>query len=732
MVPSQHYCTTCGAANQPQGRFCFACGKPLQTSAPSSQYPAGGSAGSTSTGLLTSDHLLKQRYRIIDQLGRGGFGAVYKAEDTQLGNRLLAVKEMSQSGLSQQEIVEATENFKCEALMLAALKHPHLPSIYDYFSEAGRWYLVMDFIEGETLEERLNKEPEGHLPVEETLQIGIQLCTVLSYLHSRQPPIIFRDLKLANIMLTSDNHLYLIDFGIARHFKPGQAKDTIAFGSPGYAAPEQYGKAQTTARSDIYSMGATLHQLFTGVDPSQTPFHFVPIQLQGRPTPIELQQLIMQMLELDASKRPESMSAIKEELQRIITQQTANQLNTVRPNTSSPPVVLPASPAPSTHTIVPDPSQHAGTFKIAAGHFLKAKRYAEALAAFERAIQLDAKDATVHNGKGLALTELKRHAEALAAFERAVQLDPNFANACINLGLTLYNLNRYGEALTACDRAIRLESSNATFYNLKGLALAGLGRNQEALAAYEQTVQLNPNLAIAYSNKGLALSNLKRYEEALAACEQALRLNPNLTIAYNNKGGVLLALMRYEEALAAFERAVQLDPHFFKAYGNKVSTYYHLKRYKEALSTCEQAIQLEPKNALMHNFKGNILLALHHYGEALAAYEQAIRLDPKFATAYSNRGNVLCILRRYREALAACERAIRLDLNLAVAYSNKSIALCGLKRFGEAIGACEQAIQLDPNLAVAYNNKGLALQGLGRSKEALQAFNKARQLGYGR
>ena len=330
MGPSQRYCTRCGAANQTQDAFCFACGQPLQVIPPSSQYPVAGSATSTSTGFLTSNFMLKQRYRILSLLGKGGFGAVYKAEDMQLGNRLLAVKELSQSSLSQQEIVEAAENFKREAHLLAALKHPNLPSIYDHFSEAGRWYLVMDFIEGETLEEHLKNEPQGHLSVEETLLIGLQLCRVLSYLHSRQPPIIFRDLKPANIMLAPEGQLYLIDFGIARHFKPGQTRDTIAFGSPGYAAPEQYGKAQTTARSDIYSLGATLHQLLTGIDPSNSPFQFAPLQLQGQPTPLGLKSLIMQMVEMDESKRPASVVLIKQELQRIVTQPDA------RPSTSSP------------------------------------------------------------------------------------------------------------------------------------------------------------------------------------------------------------------------------------------------------------------------------------------------------------------------------------------------------------------------------------------------------------
>ena len=134
----------------------------------------------------------------------------------------------------------------------------------------------MDFIEGQTLEDYLAKAPGEKLPLQEVLEIGIQLCKVLDYLHTRQPPIIFRDLKPANVMRAPDGHLYLIDFGIARLFKPGKKKDTIALGSPGYAAPEQHGRGQTTERADIYSLGATLHQLLSGRDPSEKPFQFPP------------------------------------------------------------------------------------------------------------------------------------------------------------------------------------------------------------------------------------------------------------------------------------------------------------------------------------------------------------------------------------------------------------------------------------------------------------------------
>jgi serine/threonine protein kinase len=270
--------------------------------------------------------VLHQRYRVLALIGTGGFGAVYKVADIQFGERSLAIKEMSSSGLGTQELAEAINAFKREAMLLAGLNHPNLPRIYEQFNEAGRWYLVMDFIEGVALEDHLSKVG-GKLPVDKVLAIGIQLCSVLEYLHSRQPPIIFRDLKPANIMLTSSDHIYLIDFGIARLFKPGQSKDTTALGSSGYAAPEQYGKMQTTQRTDLYSLGATLHQLLSGDDPSDTPFHFAPLQPGKHPTLAGLETLLKQMLEIDMSKRPASASDVKQKLQLIANQYTAALTN---------------------------------------------------------------------------------------------------------------------------------------------------------------------------------------------------------------------------------------------------------------------------------------------------------------------------------------------------------------------------------------------------------------------
>ncbi len=316
MVSDAHlYCLQCGAANLSHANFCVVCGHSLQLDAsnplPAIQKVLFSSASPQNS--FARHPLLKQRYRILAPLGAGGFAEVYQAADSQFGGRLVAIKAMSIEALSSREVSEATEAFEREAFLLANLVHPNLPAIYDYFYENQHWYLVMSFIEGTTLEQYL-KSRGGRLPVEKVLPIGIQLCTVLGYLHKRQPPIIFRDLKLTNVMRTPERQLYLIDFGVARLFKHGKARDTMALGSPGYAAPEQYGRAQTTPQADIYSLGATLHVLLSGVDPSDAPFHFAPLHIPAYP---DLNTLIMNMVENDARKRPPSMSLVKQELQRI-------------------------------------------------------------------------------------------------------------------------------------------------------------------------------------------------------------------------------------------------------------------------------------------------------------------------------------------------------------------------------------------------------------------------------
>ena len=198
---------------------------------------------------------MMNRYRVVRFVGRGGMGAVYLCEDLRLPGKQWALKEMilHDPGVAEQ----VRDSFQREAQFLAGLRHRSLPLIVDVFSIEDRQYLVMEFIHGETLAQRV--ENQG-VPSDTTaLSWALELAQVLDYLHRQDRPIIFRDLKPENIIITDDGHVKVIDFGLARHFEPGKRRDTQASGTVGYAPPEQWeDSGQSDPRSDIYSLAATL------------------------------------------------------------------------------------------------------------------------------------------------------------------------------------------------------------------------------------------------------------------------------------------------------------------------------------------------------------------------------------------------------------------------------------------------------------------------------------------
>jgi serine/threonine protein kinase len=261
--------------------------------------------------------VLTERYEILEVIGRGGMGTVYRARDVRL-DTVVAVKEMKEPLGTEEEQAIATRHFEREAKLLAQLAHPNLPRVTDYFIEDGRYYLIMEFIEGETLDSILRRTLATPLPLRDVLSWGVQLADVLSYLHTQEPPIIFRDLKPANIMRAEENTIKLIDFGIARRFQAGATKDTILYGSSGYAPPEQYGRGQTDPRSDIYALGATLHHLLTGRDPASTPFKFPPIRQLVPSLPPALELFIARCVELEPERRWQSAAEARDTLVQIL------------------------------------------------------------------------------------------------------------------------------------------------------------------------------------------------------------------------------------------------------------------------------------------------------------------------------------------------------------------------------------------------------------------------------
>src|SRR6185437_10730283 len=234
-----------------------------------------GTSGAPSNEPLSSGTVLQNRYEIERLLGGGGMGMVYLAHDQRLANRACAVKEMVDHFIDQQQRIEANDYFAREADTLAQLKHAAIPAITDRFADQNRHYLVMEYVEGRNLEEEFAVRG-GPLPEGLVIDIARQLCDVLGYLHGLVPPVIYRDMKPSNVMLTEKGRVVLVDFGIARLFKA--ARKGTMIGTLGFAPPEQY-QGIADPRSDIYSLGATLHYVVTGRDPEKfPPFSFPPIR----------------------------------------------------------------------------------------------------------------------------------------------------------------------------------------------------------------------------------------------------------------------------------------------------------------------------------------------------------------------------------------------------------------------------------------------------------------------
>ena len=247
----------------------------------------------------------------MEKIAQGGMGAIYKAQDKRLQGKIVAVKEMSESAIDLADREKILESFQREAELLARLEHPNLARVTDRFQEGERHYMVMEFIEGQTLEKMLERCTEP-FPEDQVLVWAEQLCDVLAFLHSQEQKIIYRDVKPANVMVVdSTDDVKLIDFGIARFFKPGKRKDTIEFGTDGYAPPEQYGKAQTDERADIYALGATLHQLLTLRDPVTIPFKFPPARSLNSKVSRRVEATIAKAVQPNKDKRHQSMEEMR-------------------------------------------------------------------------------------------------------------------------------------------------------------------------------------------------------------------------------------------------------------------------------------------------------------------------------------------------------------------------------------------------------------------------------------
>ena len=263
--------------------------------------------------------LIDGKYKVLAKIGKGGMSTVWLALNTK-ANKQWAIKEIRQTGKNGSDIVK--QNLLTEINILKSLEHENLPQIIDIFEKHDTFLIIMDYVQGKTLKAIV--DDYGAQPQEDVVDWGIQLCSVLDYLHTRNPAIIYRDLKPGNVMLRPDGKIILIDFGTAREYKEEQEEDTISLGTKGYAAPEQYGgEGQTDARTDIYNLGATLYHLVTGKNPTKPPYEIRPIREWDPSLSTGLEAIILKCIANNPNERYQSAKELQYALEHYKEFETA-------------------------------------------------------------------------------------------------------------------------------------------------------------------------------------------------------------------------------------------------------------------------------------------------------------------------------------------------------------------------------------------------------------------------
>jgi ABC-type branched-subunit amino acid transport system substrate-binding protein len=317
-------CPYCNTENRDGVRYCSNCGRfigtgPAPASAPSTTT-TGGTTGPQSRALTVGTSLQGGRYVIKKVLGEGGMGAALLATDKRLDDKLVVIKELISDNTDPAKFKEDERNFKQEVVTLAHLDHPLIPNVTDQFEENQRYFMVQEYVEGENLEDRLDRL-QAPMKERDVLTYASQVLDILEYLAQQTPPIVHRDIKPANIIISDkDKRAHLVDFGIARAdvARNARRKQTSALGTPGYAPPEQY-QGNADPRSDLYALGATLHHLLTNRDPRNfPPFSYPPVRSVNPQISVETERVIARAVTNDVTRRYQSATAMKRDIDDIL------------------------------------------------------------------------------------------------------------------------------------------------------------------------------------------------------------------------------------------------------------------------------------------------------------------------------------------------------------------------------------------------------------------------------
>ncbi len=512
-------------------------------------------------------------YRVIEQLGSGGMATVFKAYHPAL-DRYVAIKVLHPAFKADPQFFE---RFQREARIVAKLEHPHIIPVYDFNEHHGEPYLVMRFVEGETLKPAMQGEP---LPAADILRLMRPICSALSYAH--QQGVLHRDIKPSNIMLTRVGHIFLTDFGLARMVQAGEStlSQDMMVGTPQYISPEQaQGVSELDGRTDIYSLGVVLFEMFTGRVPfnADTPFATIhdhiysPLPLPRTINPA-LDPAVERLLLKALAKNPNDRFATAAELLTALETTLGDQTAT----TSTVSQAGPTKTAPAAKTVVDQKKGEvpwwvwAGSAAIIVfmvlGLLIGVRAWRRNQSAATQVTQMEpaggAEQAQPATPTQVSQADQPAPTEPSGQSARAVESSPTSVQQAVDLtqqAIAALSQQQTAQAVDLFRQAIAADPHYLPAYVGLSGALRKSGDSAGSVAALEEAVAQNPDNSEAFIRLGEAYMVAEQPEAALKAFEQAATLAPEFADAYAREAVVLMNLNRLEEAKTALDKALSLD-----------------------------------------------------------------------------------------------------------------------------------------------------------------------------
>lgn len=473
---------------------------------------------------LKVNDIFEGKYKIIKLLGEGGMGKVFLAENTNLGN-YWAIKQVKKNPKNNIDLL-------AEPNIMKNLNHPSLPRIFDVIENENYIYIILDYVEGASLDEELNNV--GKFPENQVVEWAKEICYVLIYLHTLHPyPIIYRDMKPSNLMITGDGKIKVIDFGIAREYKKEAESDTTYMGTYGYAAPEQvHGTSQTDERTDIYSLGVTLYHLVTGKSPNEPPFEIIKIRELDASLSEGLEHIIAKCTKQDPEQRYQDAKELLSDLNNLekFSQAYKKARNKHR---------------------VKIASSVASVILFSALTFTGVSEFkAEQITAYQEMVDLGKK----------ALVE-KQFEQAKKKLTEAIDFKPQELSAYQQYGRTLLSEGNYEEVVNYITNdvfpTIEGSTDDSDLYYLMASALFELKDYQKAIDHFQSAIKLSPNNVTFHRDLAVSLARTGNFEEANKTLAFIEEKGNDAEVTSYVKGEILAAQEKYDEAIDSFNKTIE-------------------------------------------------------------------------------------------------------------------------------------------------------------------------------